>query len=45
MGFVCAGSNLAGGVTLEPRRAALRHESAACALYHRDIALLYASAD
>lgn len=32
-------------VTLEPRRAVLRHESAACALYHRDIALLYASAD
>jgi hypothetical protein len=32
-------------VVLQPDRAVMRSESAFCALYQRDIALLYASAD
>lgn len=32
-------------IVLEPHRAVVRSEGAACALHHRDIALLYASAD
>lgn len=32
-------------VVLAPDRAALRSETASCALYQRDIALLYASGD
>lgn len=32
-------------VVLQPNRAVVRTESAVCELYHRDIALLYASAD
>ncbi|WP_167626589.1 hypothetical protein [Paracoccus luteus] len=32
-------------IVLEPQRAVVRSEGAACALHHRDIALLYASAD
>jgi len=32
-------------IVLEPDRAVLRTESDVCALYQRDIALLYASAD
>lgn len=32
-------------VVLEPKRAVVRTESSICALHHRDIALLYASAD
>lgn len=32
-------------VVLQPRQAVVRSESETCALHHRDIALLYASAD
>ncbi len=32
-------------VVLQPRQAVVRAESAECELHHRDIALLYASAD
>lgn len=32
-------------IVLEPSRAVVRSESPPCALYQRDIALLYASAD
>lgn len=32
-------------VVLDPRRAVVVREGASCALHHRDIALLYASAD
>lgn len=32
-------------IVLEPRRAVVKSEGAVCALHHRDIALLYASAD
>lgn len=32
-------------IVLEPARAVVRTESADCELYHRDIALLYASGD
>lgn len=32
-------------VVLEPSRAVVKSESGTCALHHRDIALLYASAD
>ncbi|MFC3170342.1 hypothetical protein [Paracoccus fontiphilus] len=32
-------------VMLEPRRAVVKSETGACALHHRDIALLYASAE
>lgn len=32
-------------IVLQPKQAVVKTESAACELYHRDIALLYASAD
>ena len=32
-------------IVLEPKRAVVKSETGACALHHRDIALLYASAD
>ncbi|MCJ1901463.1 hypothetical protein MR829_13910 [Paracoccus versutus] len=32
-------------IVLEPQRAVVKSEETACALHHRDIALLYASAD
>ncbi|MGN7871545.1 hypothetical protein [Paracoccus sp. 22332] len=32
-------------VVLEPQRAVVKSETGACALHHRDIALLYASGD
>ena len=32
-------------VILEPQRAVVKSETGACALHHRDIALLYASGD
>lgn len=32
-------------IVLEPQRAVVKSEGKVCALYHRDIALLYASAD
>lgn len=32
-------------IVLEPRRAVVKSENGDCALHHRDIALLYASAD
>lgn len=32
-------------IVLQPNRAVVKTESAVCALYQRDIALLYASAD
>lgn len=32
-------------IVLEPRRAVVKSEGTVCALHHRDIALLYASAD
>lgn len=32
-------------ITLQPKRAVVISEAGPCALYHRDIALLYASAD
>ncbi|REG45855.1 hypothetical protein EQ718_01810 [Paracoccus versutus] len=32
-------------IVLEPQRTVVRFEGAVCALHHRDIALIYASAD
>lgn len=32
-------------IVLQPNRAVVKSEGSACALYHRDIALLYASGD
>ncbi|RMC26530.1 hypothetical protein [Paracoccus siganidrum] len=32
-------------IVLEPQRAVVKSEGTVCALHHRDIALLYASAD
>ena len=32
-------------IVLEPHRSVVKSEGAVCALHHRDIALLYASAD
>jgi hypothetical protein len=32
-------------IVLEPQRAVVKSEGEACGLHHRDIALLYASAD